>query len=139
MGQGLDLRVDDGETEPIEGTILVTVTASTRSLPTATDDVIPEAHQGKTVSVDVLANDFNPFPETPLKVVSAATEADDWFATLTEDARGGALLAEELVDFSRELAQQVARRPSGEMRAYPVSTAVNNTRNNRPELIEEQE
>ncbi|GAA1926817.1 5-(carboxyamino)imidazole ribonucleotide synthase [Microbacterium aoyamense] len=59
-----------------------------------------------------------------VRVVSAATEADDWFAALAEDARGGALLAEELVDFSRELAQQVARRPSGEMRAYPVVETV---------------
>ncbi|WP_431795781.1 5-(carboxyamino)imidazole ribonucleotide synthase [Microbacterium enclense] len=55
-----------------------------------------------------------------VRVVSAATEADDWFAALAEDARGGALLVEELVDFTRELAQQVARRPSGEVRAYPL-------------------
>ncbi|WP_194409133.1 5-(carboxyamino)imidazole ribonucleotide synthase [Microbacterium cremeum] len=59
-----------------------------------------------------------------VRVVSAATEADDWFAALAEDARGGALLAEELVDFSRELAQQVARRPSGAVRAYPVVETV---------------
>ena len=59
-----------------------------------------------------------------VRVVSAATEADDWFAALAEDARGGALLVEELVDFSRELAQQVARRPSGEMRVYPVVETV---------------
>jgi 5-(carboxyamino)imidazole ribonucleotide synthase len=59
-----------------------------------------------------------------VRVVSAATEADDWFATLAEDARGGALLVEELVGFSRELAQQVARRPSGEVRAYPVVETV---------------
>ncbi len=59
-----------------------------------------------------------------VRVVSAATEADDWFAALAEDARGGALLVEELVDFRRELAQQVARRPSGEMRVYPVVETV---------------
>lgn len=55
-----------------------------------------------------------------VRVVSVATEADDWFAALAEDAHGGALLVEELVDFTRELAQQVARRPSGEVRAYPL-------------------
>ncbi len=59
-----------------------------------------------------------------VRVVSAATEADDWFAALSEDARGGVLLVEELVDFSRELAQQVARRPSGEVRVYPVVETV---------------
>ncbi|MEX0152425.1 MULTISPECIES: 5-(carboxyamino)imidazole ribonucleotide synthase [Microbacterium] len=59
-----------------------------------------------------------------VRVVSAATEADDWFAALAEDANGGRLLVEELVDFTRELAQQVARRPSGEVRVYPVVETV---------------
>jgi 5-(carboxyamino)imidazole ribonucleotide synthase len=59
-----------------------------------------------------------------VRVVSAATEADDWFAALAEDAGFGSLLVEELVDFTRELAQQVARRPSGEVRAYPIVETV---------------
>ncbi|MCC4907856.1 5-(carboxyamino)imidazole ribonucleotide synthase [Microbacterium sp. cx-59] len=59
-----------------------------------------------------------------VRVVDAATEADDWFAALAEDGRGGALLVEELVEFTRELAQQVARRPSGEIVAYPVVETV---------------
>ncbi|MBZ4487077.1 5-(carboxyamino)imidazole ribonucleotide synthase [Microbacterium sp. cx-55] len=59
-----------------------------------------------------------------VRVVNAATEADDWFAALAEDGRGGALLVEELVEFTRELAQQVARRPSGEIVAYPVVETV---------------
>ncbi|WP_307453578.1 MULTISPECIES: 5-(carboxyamino)imidazole ribonucleotide synthase [Microbacterium] len=59
-----------------------------------------------------------------VRVVSAAAEAEDWFAALAEDAGGGALLVEELVDFTRELAQQVARRPSGDVRAYPVVETV---------------
>jgi len=59
-----------------------------------------------------------------VRVVGAATEADDWFAALAEDGNGGSLLVEELVDFTRELAQQVARRPSGEVRAYPVVETV---------------
>ncbi|MFE7846092.1 5-(carboxyamino)imidazole ribonucleotide synthase [Microbacterium sp. NPDC057407] len=59
-----------------------------------------------------------------VRVVGAAAEAEDWFAALAEDARGGALLVEELVDFSRELAQQVARRPSGEIAVFPVVETV---------------
>jgi 5-(carboxyamino)imidazole ribonucleotide synthase len=59
-----------------------------------------------------------------VRVVDAATEVEDWFTALAEDARGGALLAEELVDFSRELAQQVARRPSGEVRVYEAVETV---------------
>ncbi|MFF1633590.1 5-(carboxyamino)imidazole ribonucleotide synthase [Leifsonia sp. NPDC058248] len=55
-----------------------------------------------------------------VRVVTDASGADDWFLALAEDGRGGALLVEELVSFRRELAQLVARRPSGEMAAWPV-------------------
>lgn len=70
----LTIRVSDGETEPIEGTVLVNVTASTRAAATANTDTIAEANQGETITVPVLENDFNPFPETPLKLVSASLE-----------------------------------------------------------------
>lgn len=56
-----------------------------------------------------------------VRVVRAAEEAQDWLAALTDD---DALLVEELVPFVRELAQQVARRPQGEMVAYPVVETV---------------
>lgn len=59
-----------------------------------------------------------------VRVVRSADEAADWFATLDEDGRGGALLVEELVDFRRELAQLVARRPSGQIVAWPVVETV---------------
>ncbi|WP_431802272.1 5-(carboxyamino)imidazole ribonucleotide synthase [Microbacterium sp. bgisy203] len=52
-----------------------------------------------------------------VRVVSSPDEVADWFGD-------GPLLAEELVDFSRELAQQVARRPSGELVTYPVVETV---------------
>jgi 5-(carboxyamino)imidazole ribonucleotide synthase len=56
-----------------------------------------------------------------VRVVAAAEEAADWFATL---GAGDALLVEELVPFVRELAQQVARRPGGESVSYPVVETV---------------
>ncbi|KGJ77088.1 phosphoribosylaminoimidazole carboxylase [Cryobacterium roopkundense] len=59
-----------------------------------------------------------------VRVVSHEHEADDWFAALAEDANGGALLVEELVEFRRELAQVVARRPSGEIALWPVVETV---------------
>jgi len=49
-----------------------------------------------------------------VRVVNASAEIADWLAL------GKPLLAEELVEFRRELAQLVARRPSGELRAWPV-------------------
>lgn len=59
-----------------------------------------------------------------VRVVSEANEADDWFLALAEDGRGGALLVEELVSFRRELAQLIARRPSGESAVWPVVETV---------------
>jgi 5-(carboxyamino)imidazole ribonucleotide synthase len=56
-----------------------------------------------------------------VRVVRAAGEAQDWLNALDD---GDALLVEELVPFVRELAQQVARRPSGEIVAYPVVETV---------------
>ncbi|MCE7482840.1 5-(carboxyamino)imidazole ribonucleotide synthase [Microbacterium profundi] len=62
-----------------------------------------------------------------VRVVRAAEDAADWFDALAADAAtgaGDALLVEELVSFTRELAQQVARRPSGQVVAYPVVETV---------------
>ncbi|GGD90837.1 Ig-like domain-containing protein [Microbacterium murale] len=80
--QTLTVKVTDGETEAVEGTVIVNVTASTRAMATANTDTIDEADQGETISVPVLANDFNPFPETPLKLVSAAPESGSGSATV---------------------------------------------------------
>ncbi len=49
-----------------------------------------------------------------VRVVSAGSDVADWFEDHEE------LLVEELVPFTRELSAQVARRPGGEMLAYPV-------------------
>ncbi|MEV4777058.1 Ig-like domain-containing protein [Microbacterium sp. LWH12-1.2] len=70
----LTLRIDDGVTEPVEGTVQVLVTASNRAMPAANTDTIAQADQGKPITVPVLANDFNPFPETPLKLTSWVVE-----------------------------------------------------------------
>jgi 5-(carboxyamino)imidazole ribonucleotide synthase len=51
---------------------------------------------------------------TGVWVVREPAGADEAFAS------GQPLIAEELVDFRRELSAQVARRPSGEVLAYPV-------------------
>jgi 5-(carboxyamino)imidazole ribonucleotide synthase len=53
-----------------------------------------------------------------VSVVKSADEATEVLAS------GAALLAEELVDFTRELSAIVARSPSGQVAAYPVVESV---------------
>ncbi|MCU1514535.1 MAG: phosphoribosylaminoimidazole carboxylase [Microbacteriaceae bacterium] len=53
-----------------------------------------------------------------VRVVSSSAGAADWLAL------GQPLLVEELVEFRRELAQLVARRPSGELVAWPVVESI---------------
>ncbi|MDM7888827.1 5-(carboxyamino)imidazole ribonucleotide synthase [Curtobacterium sp. RHCJP20] len=59
-----------------------------------------------------------------VRVVSDASDVDDWFAAVAESGSDQALLVEELVPFTRELAQSVARRPSGEIVAWPLVETV---------------
>lgn len=51
-----------------------------------------------------------------VRVVSDPSEVADWF----EAAAGSALLVEAFVPYQRELAQLIARRPSGEAALWPV-------------------
>ncbi|GAB2500709.1 Ig-like domain-containing protein [Promicromonospora xylanilytica] len=67
--------VSDGAHPPVAGRLDLTVVASTRPLARATTDEVPDAHQGEPVTVDVLENDVNPFPEDPLRLVSARLES----------------------------------------------------------------
>lgn len=53
-----------------------------------------------------------------VRLVRAGDDAGDWFAQFD------ALLVEERVTFTRELAQLVARRPSGEVAAWPLVETV---------------
>ncbi len=57
-----------------------------------------------------------------VRVVAAPAEADDWIAA--HAAGGPELLVEDKVPFSRELVVLVARRPSGEVRTWPVVESI---------------
>ncbi|GAA1345172.1 Ig-like domain-containing protein [Arthrobacter roseus] len=67
------VSVSDGTNEPVSAVVDIIVLATDRPLPVANDDVVPEAESGKPVTVNVLENDVNPFPDEPLKIISAAT------------------------------------------------------------------
>jgi len=56
-----------------------------------------------------------------VRVINAAADIADWFDALAAD---DAILLEEKVSFRRELAQMIARRPSGETALWPVVETV---------------
>lgn len=80
------------------------------------DDV--EAFLASHGGVGVLKTARGGYDGKGVRVIRSAAEADDWIAGLASG--GPELLIEERVDFVRELSAQVARRPSGEVVAYPV-------------------
>lgn len=84
----IPISVTDGETEPVQGTVRVTVTASTRSLAVASPDSVDEADQGATISVPALQNDINPFVAdgVPLKILSAVVESGQGQAKVSGDS-----------------------------------------------------
>jgi 5-(carboxyamino)imidazole ribonucleotide synthase len=73
-----------------------------------------DAHGG----VAILKTPIGGYDGKGVRVVRSADDAIDWLSNLAQ--YGGSLLAEEKVDFVRELAQLSARRPSGEFKAWPL-------------------
>jgi 5-(carboxyamino)imidazole ribonucleotide synthase len=59
-----------------------------------------------------------------VRVVKAVEDAADWLEPAMLGSVGGRLLAEEKVNFVRELAQLSARRPSGEFETWPLVQTV---------------
>ncbi|WP_426224918.1 Ig-like domain-containing protein [Pseudarthrobacter sp. DSP2-3-2b1] len=70
----VQIKAKDSRGLEATATYQLAVTASNRPKPVANDDLEPSAAAGKPVTVNVLGNDSNPFPETALKIISAATE-----------------------------------------------------------------
>ena len=68
--------------------------------------------------VAILKTPIGGYDGKGVRVVRSADDAMDWLGNLAQ--YGGSLLAEEKVDFVRELAQLSARRPSGEFKAWPL-------------------
>jgi 5-(carboxyamino)imidazole ribonucleotide synthase len=68
--------------------------------------------------VAILKTPIGGYDGKGVRVVRSSDDAMDWLGNLAQ--YGGSLLAEEKVDFVRELAQLSARRPSGEFKAWPL-------------------
>lgn len=87
-GSTLTVRVtvSDGRSAPVASAVEVRVVASKLPLAVANDDVIASVPAGQSQRVPVLENDVNPFPETPLKILSAAVETGTGTAAVDGDA-----------------------------------------------------
>lgn len=55
----------------IPGTVHVRVVSSSKPLPYTVDDSYGDGRSSQAVTMNVLANDFNPFPDKPLTIISA--------------------------------------------------------------------
>jgi hypothetical protein len=81
----LSVTVSDGVNAPVPGAVTVRVVTSTLPLPVANDDTIVGAAAGHTERVAVLVNDYNPFPDEPLRVLSARVDAGQGTAVVEGD------------------------------------------------------
>lgn len=72
--------------------------------------------------VAILKTPIGGYDGKGVAVVRQASDASEWLSNI--DSFGGSLLAEQKVDFVSELAQLVARRPSGELKVWPVVQTV---------------
>ncbi len=70
--------------------------------------------------VAILKTPIGGYDGKGVRVVRSTADAADWLSPNILESVGGSLLAEEKVDFVRELAQLSARRPSGEFEAWPI-------------------
>ncbi|NJC21822.1 hypothetical protein BJ994_000898 [Arthrobacter pigmenti] len=133
------ISVSDGE-ETATSSVALTVLASSRPLPVANDDEVPEAVQGEPVTVDVLSNDVNPFPEEPLQIIdviadgngSVSQQGDSVVVTPGESFVGTMTVEYTVQDKTGELSRlatgQIVLTVKGEP-GVPSTPVVESTRN----------
>mgnify|MGYP000075331951 FL=1 len=83
-----------------------------------------EAFIADNGGVAILKTPIGGYDGKGVRVVRSAADAADWLSADGLAKVGGSLLAEEKVDFVRELAQLSARTPSGEFEAWPLVQTV---------------
>ncbi len=72
--------------------------------------------------VGVLKTSMGGYDGKGVRIVRNPADADDWLAAAADGGRQ--LLIEEMVAYDREVAIQVARRPSGELRFWPLVESI---------------
>ncbi|MGC0142330.1 Ig-like domain-containing protein [Pseudactinotalea sp. Z1732] len=128
----MEVEVTDPEGASVTGEITLTATASNRPLIVANDDDAGEVHQGESVTVDVLANDSNPFPGEARTLLFATTEAgvadvsvsgDNVTFTPGSDYVGRLSIVYTVVDVTGDPDRQVQARVSAAVIGAPEAPA----------------
>ncbi|QTE28997.1 fibronectin type III domain-containing protein [Pengzhenrongella sicca] len=129
----IKLTISDGTTAPVDGSLTLSVIASTRPLAVANDDVVDKAQQGKPVTVDVLANDQNPFPAAALTLVgSPVVETGTGAASLSgsqvqvtpaKDFIGTMVVRYRVQDASKDVGREVDGRIRLTVEGRPATPA----------------
>ncbi len=113
------VSVSDGQGHTVKGDVHVTVVASTRHLPVATEDDVDKALAGQEITIPVLANDTNPFADEgkPLTVTSVTLESggasqpvikgDEVAVTPDKDFHGQIALRYSIQDATKDPDRQV--------------------------------
>ena len=131
----LGISVEDGHNPPVAAAVSVSVTSSTKPKAVANDDSVPDAHAGRLETVPVLANDVNPFPDTPLKVVDAkmttgspgtqvAVAGDKVTVQAPEDFTGNVVVSYTVADKTGDKARDVTGHITLNVKGKPAVPAV---------------
>ncbi|MFQ4149693.1 Ig-like domain-containing protein [Arthrobacter sp. LAPM80] len=131
----LGISADDGHNPPVTAAVTVTVTSSTKPKAVANADTVPDAHAGRLETVPVLANDVNPFPDTPLKVVDAkmttgaagtrvAVAGDNVTVQAPDDFTGNVVVTYTVADKTGDQARRVDGRITLNVKGKPSVPSV---------------
>ena len=101
----------------------------------ANEDSVPDAHAGRLETVPVLANDVNPFPDTPLKIVDVkmttgaagtqvAVAGDKVTVQAPEDFTGNVVVSYTVADKTGDKARWVDGRITLNVKGKPAVPAV---------------
>ncbi|GAA1494809.1 5-(carboxyamino)imidazole ribonucleotide synthase [Curtobacterium herbarum] len=125
VGAGVAVRPGPAALAVAQDKILMRTRLSELGLPVPDWSAVHDADELRTFLDDhggkaVVKTARGGYDGKGVRVVTDPSQVDDWFVALAETGGEQALLVEEFVPFTRELAQSVARRPSGDVVAWPL-------------------
>ncbi|MEV8180221.1 Ig-like domain-containing protein [Specibacter sp. NPDC078692] len=137
----VQLSVSDGSNEPVTAAVVLRATSSPLPLPVANEDTVLDAHAGRAEVVEVLGNDVNPFPDTPLRVVETMVESGsagisvthtDGAVTVNSDAdyKGTVLVRYTVEDKTKDAARHATGRIKITVKGKPDAPS-------KPQVVEE--